>query len=104
MAQTWYDAVRGQTLLDAKEKVIELTPEYWPGFLDKGAELKALYEGEGAGPVGLPPPFNKTMIKPWEVFFKGQGARPRVSTSCTLVDCRSTLADANVRSSISRAC
>lgn len=63
-------------------------PEYWPGFLDRTNELRRQYEG-------FKPPYNVSRVQPYVEMIKGEGTEWRIQTSCTMVDCRTSLADAN---------
>jgi len=45
---------------------------------------------------GFKPPYNVSRVQPYVEMIKGEGTEWRIQTSCTMVDCRTSLADANV--------
>jgi len=65
-------------------------PKFWPGFLDKTDELRLQYEG-------FKPPYNVSRVEPNVeiVTEKGNERNQYIQTSCTMIDCRASLADAN---------
>ena len=45
---------------------------------------------------GFKPPYNVSRVQPFLVMAKGEMAEQHIATSCTMIDCRTSLADANV--------
>lgn len=63
-------------------------PKFWPGFLDKTDELRLHYEG-------FKPPYNVSRVVPTLVMVQGASSEQYITTTCTMIDCRTSLADAN---------
>jgi len=63
-------------------------PEFWPGFLDKTDELRLQYEG-------FKPPYNVSRVEPFREIAQGEGKVQHITTTCTMIDCRASLAEAN---------
>ena len=45
---------------------------------------------------GFKPPYNVSRVQPFLVMAEGEMAEQHIATSCTMIDCRTSLADANV--------